>query len=142
MNIAVVLGYQLKENSVMDNLLIERLELLIKLTSEQDIDKIIVSGGKPNKSQIYSEAFVMKNYLIERGIESDKIIMEDESNSTLQNAINSVKIAKELKAKKIIVVSTIEHFTKYSFNPVKMFSEAINDDNINLMIYTNTIPCF
>ncbi len=82
----------------------------------------------------------MAKYLIEKGIEKDKIILEEKAGSTFGNAKFSIPIAKELKAERIIIVTTLEHFTDYEYNPLKIFSEFIADENINMMVYTNTIP--
>ncbi len=45
---------------------------------------IIVSGGQGPQEDI-SEALAMKRYLVEKGIDEDKIIMEDRSTSTITN---------------------------------------------------------
>lgn len=55
----------------------------------------IVSGGKGDDEKI-SEALAMKNYLLEKGMDSDRIIMEDKSTSTYENIQNSLKILDEL----------------------------------------------
>ena len=45
---------------------------------------IVVSGGQGNDEKI-SEAEAMKNYLVNRGITEERIIMEDKSTSTNEN---------------------------------------------------------
>ena len=140
MNVAIVLGYQLHVDGTMDNILIKRLNLALQLLKEQKVDKIIVSGGKPKFEIDVTEAELMYNYLIEHGVSSDMLVKEDRSKSTFGNAKYSVPIAKELGASRITIVTTIEHFTNYDYNPLKIFSEYINDVNINLCVYTNTVP--
>ena len=139
-NIAIVLGYQLHNDGTMDPLLIKRLNLFLKLDKEVNIEKVIVTGGKPYKGIDVSEAQRMYEYLVEHGYDKDKIIKEEKSGSTFGNAKYSVPIAKELGATNIYVVSTLEHFTNYDYNPLKIFSEFINDESINIIIYTNTVP--
>lgn len=140
MNVAIVLGYQLHLDGTMDTILIKRLNLALQLINEQKIDKIIVSGGKPKFEIDITEAELMYNYLIEKGVSADMLVKEEKSKSTFGNAKYSVPIAKELGATRIIIVSTIEHFTNYDYNPLKIFSEFINDSDINLSVYTNTVP--
>ena len=47
MKLIVVLGYKLNDDASMDNLLIKRLELCLKLLNEEHYDKVILSGGCP-----------------------------------------------------------------------------------------------
>ena len=138
--IAIILGYQLNLDSTMDPILVHRLDMGLKLLKEEKIDKIIVTGGRPREEVLKSEAEVMYEYLVEHGVSKDMIIKEETSKSTFANAKYSVPIVKELKADRVIIVTTIEHFLNYDYNPLKLFSEFINDDSINLMVYTNTIP--
>lgn len=140
MNVAVVLGYQLNLDGTMDKILVKRLNLALQLLNEEKIDKVIVTGGRPKKEIEVSEAQRMYEYLVEKGVDPELIIKEEKASSTFGNAKYSVPMAKELGATKIIIVTTIEHFTNYDYNPLKIFSEFIEDDNIRLMIYTNSIP--
>lgn len=140
MNIAVVLGYQLNLDGSMDKILYKRLNMALQLLKEEKIDKVIVTGGRPRMEVEVSEAQRMYEYLVENGVDPELIVREEKSGSTFGNAKYSVPLAKQLGAKKIIIVTTIEHFTNYDYNPLKIFSEFINDDEIRLMVYTNTIP--
>lgn len=140
MNVAVVLGYQLNLDGSMDRILVKRLEMALQLLKEEKVDKVICTGGRPRMEVTLSEAEVMYNYLVEHGVDPELIIKEEMAGSTFGNAKYSVPIAKKLGANRIIIVTTIEHFTNYDYNPLKIFSEFINDDNIRLMIYTNTVP--
>ena len=140
MNVAVVLGYQLNLDGSMDKILVKRLNLALQLLEEEKIDKVIVTGGRPKKEIEVSEAQRMYEYLVEKGVNPELIIKEEKASSTFGNAKYSVPMAKELGAKKIIIVSTIEHFTNYDYNPLKIFSEFIEDDDVRLVVYTNSIP--
>nr|WP_195972679.1 YdcF family protein [Clostridium thermobutyricum] len=53
----------------------------------------------------------MKNYLIDKGIDKDRIIEENKSITTVQNIVNSYKILKELGAgnEPILIVSNEFH---------------------------------
>lgn len=52
---------------------------------------VIVSGGK-GKGKIVSESSVMKKYLLDKGIEENRIIEEDKSTSTKENFLYSKEI--------------------------------------------------
>ena len=137
--VAIVLGYKLNNDSTMDPLLIKRLNLTLNLLDEVKVDKIIVSGGCPVAGQKYSEAFAMTNYLIEQGVNPELIIKEEKSLTTVENAKYSIPIAKELGATSIIVVTTLEHMARPFLNPLNIFSNEINDNNISTMYYTNSV---
>lgn len=54
----------------------------------------IVSGGQ-GENEIVSEALAMKNYLVELGVDEERIIMEDRSTSTYENIKFSLEIMEE-----------------------------------------------
>ena len=136
--VAIVLGYKLNKDSSMDDLLIKRLKLTLKLLKEEKIDKIILSGGCPVSGQKYSEAEAMAQYLIENGVEPEIVIREEKSLTTVENAKYSVPIAKELGATRIIVVTTLEHMARPFLDPINIFSNEIKDNSISTMYYTNS----
>ena len=65
----------------------------------------IVSGGKGG-DEIISEAEAMKNYLIEKGVDEKRIIMEDRSSSTYENIKFSLNKMDELGLKHDITIVT------------------------------------
>lgn len=139
MNIAVVLGYKLNKDATMDYTLVKRLNLCLRLLKEEKIDKVILSGGKPTPPGLdYSEAEAMEKYLLEKGVDPELLIKEDKSLTTLENAKYSVPIAKSLGAKKIIVVTTLEHMGRPFLNPINIFANEVNDNNISILFYTNS----
>ena len=89
----IVLGCKVngKNPSLM---LSKRLEAAYEYLNENKNAVCIVSGGKGSNEEI-SEAQCMYNYLTEKGIASDRIIMEDESTTTSENLEFSKKIIEE-----------------------------------------------
>ena len=77
-------------------------------------------------------------YLIEKGVSEDMIIKENKSLTTEENALYSVPICKELNAKKITVITTLEHMSRDFLNPVKLFADQVKDNNITLTFMTNS----
>ena len=47
MKVVIVLGYKLNDDASMEERLVHRLDLCLKLINEESYDKIIVSGGCP-----------------------------------------------------------------------------------------------
>lgn len=90
-----------------------RLDAAYKLLVDLPDALCIVSGGQGN-NETYAEAIVMKNYLTERGINEERIILESNAHSTSEN----VRFTKELAAeygisdKEFIGVSTSFHLPR------------------------------
>ncbi|MGR3742413.1 YdcF family protein [Companilactobacillus sp. DQM5] len=87
----IVLGARINDDDSVTETLKNRLDLGIKLLKKDGI--IIVSGGKDKGNKV-SEALAMKKYLVFKGISEKVIILEEKSKNTLENIINSKKIAK------------------------------------------------
>lgn len=64
--------------------------------------KVILSGGQGSGESI-TEAEAMRRYLIEKGISSERILLEDASRNTEENIANSMKLMKNTKSRVIIV---------------------------------------
>lgn len=73
-------------------LLFERIKKGAELAKEMPNAKIVVSGGIKDEEQRLSEAQVMKNSLLELGIDDNRIILEDKAKTTLQNFIYTDKL--------------------------------------------------
>ena len=85
----IILG-NILENNKPGYLLRNRLDKSIEYYNRHKNIKIIVSGGKTSGD--ISEAEAMKNYLVENcNITNDQIIIEDESQNTIQNLKNILK---------------------------------------------------
>ena len=68
-------------------------------------DTIAVVTGGQGQDEKQSEAEVMKRELVERGVEEDRIIMEDQSTTTLENIEFSKEKLPDAGAKGLIVTN-------------------------------------
>ena len=123
MKVAICLGNRINDDGTFTHIMLRRLSLVKELYDNNGCDKIICSGGIANQLVNNSEAEMMKKYLVEVGIKAEDILLEDKSMTTKENAKYSVPIANSLGADTIIIVSTLEHFLKYSYNPIKYFRD-------------------
>ncbi len=73
-----------------------RLDRAIQYMNKDDNIEVVVTGAKGYNEQ-YSEASIMKQYLIDNGIDEKRIIIEDNSFSTFENLKNSYDIVGESK---------------------------------------------
>lgn len=76
---------------------------------------VIVSGGSSEDKK--SDALLMADFLRKMGIENNKIIEENKSKNTAENAIYVKNICKERRFKKIMLVTSAYHMTRV----VKLF---------------------
>ena len=82
-NLYIVLGHRLYENTKVSTILKKRLNKCIELAKTSDI--ILVAGGNPAK-QKHTEAYMMKKYILDNSnYNNDNVIMENKSNTTIEN---------------------------------------------------------
>ena len=92
----IVLGAQVKENGP-SVVLKYRLDRAVSYLKENINTLVIVSGGQ-GVNEPATEASVMKKYLINEGINEERIIIEDQRNTTKENLINSKKLIGDNKS--------------------------------------------
>ncbi len=90
----MVLGAALKGKEPSDTLA-RRLDTAMGYAQQNPDALILVSGGQGSQEEI-PESHAMRQYLIDHGIEKDRIIIEDQSTSTRENFLNSKKILDEI----------------------------------------------
>jgi uncharacterized SAM-binding protein YcdF (DUF218 family) len=103
----VILGYGLNPNGSMRTIL--RRRVLTGLTVAQFFPQspVIVTGGNPQNGN--TEAGQMRKMLLLLGFPDNRIIVEDQANSTVQNAQFSVPLAKQAGTSGIILVTSTTH---------------------------------
>jgi len=109
-----------------------RLEKAAEFLLEHPQAHCIVTGGK-GPDEDYPEALIMKNYLVNKGISSMRIIMEDTSTSTLENLTNASQLAKRYNCHERFLIVT-DRFHQYRAitvaNSLGMVSYALNVDTV------------
>lgn len=89
----IVLGAQVREDGP-SVVLKYRLDAAVAYLNENPDTICIVSGGQ-GANEPFSEAEGMEEYLLNKGIEEDRIILEDRSTNTVENIQNSGKLLEE-----------------------------------------------
>lgn len=89
----IVLGFQLNPDGSIQPELEQRLQLALSC-AEQYPDAYILcaGGGTAKKNKKVTEAGQMARWLKNHGVDSDRIIVENKSYSTTQNAVNAYQI--------------------------------------------------
>ncbi len=101
----LVLGYQLNNNQ-MSETLEYRLDKAYEY-SQNNKDSILVLCGGITRENTVSEADVMCDYLINKGLDENRIKLEKESTDTIENINNSLTYID--KDSKIVIISSNYH---------------------------------
>ncbi|MBT2215512.1 YdcF family protein [Virgibacillus dakarensis] len=86
----IVLGFALKSDGTMKDELIGRLEVALNSAEKYPDSYILVTGGVEKNG--WTEGDRMHDWLVDHGISEDRIIVENESSNTAENAANSFDI--------------------------------------------------
>lgn len=108
----VVLGFQLNPDGTMREELIERLTVALKSAEKYPNAYIVCTGGgTASENESASEAGEMAEWLIGQGVEKNRVIVEDHSLTTAQNAVFTYDILTSLypSVKKLAIVSSDYH---------------------------------
>ena len=137
MLVAVILGNRLNDDGSITEIMETRLKSALKINGLFSPEYIIVSGGVANVKAGVSEAQTMGDYLIARGVPSDKIVLEDKSLTTKQNAEFSLPICAKLNATELLLCTSLEHMSRKHLNPIKLFQKELTKyPDIKLSIFS------
>ncbi|WP_424475228.1 YdcF family protein [Oceanobacillus kimchii] len=89
-HVFVVLGFALDSNGEMEDELIGRLEVALNSAEKYPNSYVLVTGGVEKNG--WTEGDRMHDWLVDHGLSEDRIIVENESSNTVENASNSFEI--------------------------------------------------
>ena len=113
-------------------LLQDRLDTALDYLEEHPDMTIVVTGGKGDDEHM-SEAQAMHDYLVERGVASEQIILEDQAENTHENLIFTGELLEQLghdTEQEFLVVSNGFHLTRTRILWERVFG---TDDNLNTL---------
>jgi vancomycin permeability regulator SanA len=106
----IVFGNTIRSDGHPSPRLQARLDKAIELYNNGTIKNIIVSGGlEPNG---FNEATVMMEYLVEKNIPPERIILDSNGNDTYSTAKNCTQIMHEKKFQSVILISQYFHLPR------------------------------
>ena len=124
----VVLGARLY-GDVPSPALTERLKEAEKYLKQNKDIKVVVSGGQ-GIDELIPEAHAMETYLVNNGIEADRIIIEDISTSTFENLILSLDKIREIDDKENLRILIVTN--KYHIFRSKLIARRLGIDPFGL----------
>ncbi len=109
----IVLGAKIRGEMV-SKALADRLDAAYEYaSSEGNEDVLIIVSGGQGDDEITSEANVMKQYLVNKGLNEERILMEDKSVNTMQNLKFSYEIIKEKLGEDVKIAICTSNFHVY-----------------------------
>lgn len=113
-SVILTLGAKVEANGAPGKVLRRRLDTTYEMMTEREDLTVIVSGGKGSDEPI-SEAQCMKNYLTNKGISPDRIILEDKATNTIENIKNTMEILDNKDYGALAVVTTNFHLPRAEY---------------------------
>ena len=135
----IVLGCGLRGESPTEPLR-ARLDTALEYLDRNNTCRVIVSGGQGNGETI-TEAEAMRRYLTERGIDNERIIVEDRSTSTSENFKFSNKAAGNALASSQTVFVTNDFHIYRAYNLARLQGFTFNHLHADTSWY-NIAPCY
>lgn len=124
-DIIAVFGQSPNPDGTPSPALITRLEKTKEMAERYPDIPIVLSGGAVRYE--HAEADVMAKWLIENGISSERLILDDIARDTPGNAVGMVKTFKEHGANKVLAVGTILHLPRAT-TVLKVYADAVGYD--------------
>lgn len=103
----VVLGYALKKDGTMDAPLLQRLEKTLEVARAVPAAPIVVTGGVEQAGN--TEGALMKNWLVDRGVDAARITDENFARTTVENALYSSYVLATKRVDHAILISSASH---------------------------------
>lgn len=106
----VVLGYELK-NGEMAGELKKRCDAAAALAHSWPGAILVCSGGATgeNNPHDHTEAGLMRDYLVAKGIDASRIFIDEQARNTVQNAVNTFRILMERGIRTYTIVTSSYH---------------------------------
>ena len=108
----VVLGFELNDDGTMQDELLGRLETALACAQQYPHAFVVCTGGGTAKDNPdVTEAGLMGEWLVDHGLDPDRLIIEDRSHTTAQNALFSYDILLDQypQVHDVAIVSSLYH---------------------------------
>ena len=121
----IVLGAGLRHGEP-SAMLALRLDKALAYSRQNESAVVVVTGGL-GADQRVTEAFAMKKYLVDRGMDADRIIMEEWSTRTIENLANAKALLDayfQHEQYTVVIVSNDFHLLRAGFQAAAMELQA------------------
>ena len=109
-DVCVVFGNKVERNGVPSLSLASRLDKGLALYQRGSCPSVIVSGGVGKEG--WDEGQVMADYLAERGVPRDGILVDSQGNNTYLTAANTARLAETHHFRSFVLISHFYHLPR------------------------------
>jgi uncharacterized SAM-binding protein YcdF (DUF218 family) len=130
-DMAVVLGNRVDADGSLSPVLRGRVDRALALYQQGRVARIMVSGGMGEQGDDpgrYPEGLAMKQYLMARGVPSDRIVEDNHGENTYSTAKDFLPVADSLHVHSVIVVSSFYHITRSKYIIRKLGFPNVHSD--------------
>ena len=94
----------------------ERLDLAYDYLMEHPDAVCFVTGGQ-GRDETYTEAYVMHKYLLEKGVDESRVVMEDAAHNTRENLIFSRELAQNMgvDTESVLIITSEFHLCRAKY---------------------------
>ena len=137
----IVLGAQWKAHGPSE-VLRRRLDRAVEYLKENPNTIVIVSGGQ-GPDEIISEAAGMRQYLMDAGIEEERILLEDKSTNTRENLAFSAEFLDKENSRTVIVTNNFHVFRAVKIAEKQGYqAEGLSAGSVEWMVPNNLLREF
>ena len=102
----IIHGAGLRKDGTVTKLLAERCDKAVEIYRRDPTPPYLIPSGGKGRDEVCSEADAMRRYLLEKGIPEEKILMEDQSATTMENIRNSRDLIQSRPGRKYTALVT------------------------------------
>lgn len=126
----IILGNQVVGKDTPSDLMLERVNGAAEYLESNKASTVVVCGGITTDEQIISEAELMKKLLIEKGIEPERIVLEDKSTTTFENFEFAKEVIEKHSGKSIEKVRVAFLSSDYHIHRASVIADHYGFNNI------------
>ncbi|WP_420627425.1 YdcF family protein [Candidatus Leptofilum sp.] len=137
MKIVVLLGNENDREGNLSPVAISRADTAVRFLNENDAWVVLPTGafGAHFNTTEISHGQYLTAYLLANGISANQILPHTNSSNTVEDAICAKKVANEVKASQIIVISSEFHMRRVKY----IFSRVFQGTNIDFLPAPNQV---
>jgi len=126
-DIAIVLGSTVLDDGSVSPWLKGRVDKALQLYKNGQVKKIFVSGAIDQNH--FAEGDIMKNYLLQNGVDSTDVITDNKGVNSYHTAVNFINLNRDNKYSNCVLVTSFYHVSRCKYILRKLGFENVKSDH-------------